>query len=141
VSLGVYQAPFLPPKGRPIRMWVLTSLMSRATKLVPEPFWFLFVTETCFFVSPGERFPPLGPKHLVVSGKCDLLGRPGMLRWWKEGENTTANPRWVPRNVVGRPREMGHQSFQELSLLSSQTVTKWIHIQSLSPKNKGAYLI
>jgi hypothetical protein len=39
MSLGVNQAPLLPPKSRPIiRTRVLTSLMNGAPKLVPEPF-------------------------------------------------------------------------------------------------------
>jgi hypothetical protein len=39
VTLGVDQAPHLPPKGRPIiRTRVITNLMSSAPKLVPEPF-------------------------------------------------------------------------------------------------------
>jgi hypothetical protein len=36
-------------------------------------------------------------------------------------------------------REMGHQSFQEASLLSRLAGTQQIHIQRLSPKKKGGF--
>jgi hypothetical protein len=35
--------------------------------------------------------------------------------------------------------EMGHQSFQEASLLSRLAVTQWIQVQRLSPEKKGGF--
>jgi hypothetical protein len=133
--------PFCLLRQAWIWTWALTSLMSGATRLVPEPYQVPLCNQTHLLGWPGERLPP--PDQHGPVAPCCPPGRPGMLRWWQGGENPTLQiPNDVPRNVAGgvRQRLRGHQSFWEASLLSRSAATQLTHIQKLSPENKGAFL-
>jgi hypothetical protein len=121
---------------------ILTSLMSKAPRLVPGP----FQVPVC-----NQNLPPqLARAEVPSPGSTQSSGtwqeqpswcsgdiKPVTRRW----KHHPPNPRWTPGKVAGglRQRLRGQQSFWEAGLLSKPAVTQRTHVQRPSPENKGGF--
>jgi hypothetical protein len=133
-------SPFCLLKQAWIWTWVLTSLMSGAPRLVPEPFQIPLCNQSSPPQLTGREAP--SPESTWSGGTWHR--QPS--QWARDTELETRrwkhhppNPRQVHRNVSGghRQRLRGHQSFWGASLLSKLAATKQTRVQRLSSENKG----
>jgi hypothetical protein len=128
-------------------LWALIRLfcllrqawIQRPPKLVPEPFWVPLCNRNLPpWFSRRDSLP--SDQHIwwAWQGWPSHQARDTKLvtRRWKHYSKSQKSTQKCCRMAQ---TETEHQSFQETSLLSRLAVTQQIHIQRLSPENKGGF--
>jgi hypothetical protein len=111
----------------------------QGSQLVPKPSLESFVQPRLALQCTERESPSIGwTGLLVLGGTLSQLAREDKFQW-QGGENTVSSKcQMSPHKCYGNLEQtQDTKAFHEAIFISVQAVAQWIHIQRLSPKNKG----